>query len=102
MGSTCRGFAAVAAFAVVEIRYVNGPLLGPSGLDDLPDFTTLGIFRTEVAENGAPTGVMEDTPAIICGEFGKGRVLLTGPHPEYVEGLEPMVVRAARWAGGME
>lgn len=86
----------------LAIRYANGPLLGRSDLDDLSDFTTLGVFRTEVAKNGAPTGMMKDTPALICGELGRGRVLLTSPHPEYVEGLEPMVVRGVRWVGGRE
>lgn len=85
---------------LVEIKYANGPLLAPSELPEIPDFQTLALFRTEIARNGAPTGVMIDTPAMVAGRYGKGRVFCSSPHPEYTPGLEELVRRAVRWAAG--
>jgi len=42
----------------------------------------------------------QDTPAIIIGRFGKGRVFCSSPHPESTEGLEPLVRQAIRWSAG--
>ena len=80
-------------------RYVNGPLLAPAGDANLPACTTLATFTTELAQNGAPTGVMIGTTAIASAAYGAGRVFLTSGHPEFTPGLEGWVPRAARWAG---
>jgi len=84
----------------IDIRYANGPLLAPAGRPDIPDFTPLALFRGEIAENGAPKGVMINTPAIVAGRWGRGRVLVSSPHLEYSKGLESFVERAVRWAAG--
>lgn len=86
----------------IPIHYANGPLLAPAGLNDLPDFESLALFRTEIAQNGAPKGVMLDTPAIVSGTCGKGRVLCFSPHPEATDGLEAFVERAVEWAARRE
>ncbi len=85
---------------LVTIFYANGPLLADSGLEDVPDFCCLAVFRDEIARNGAPEGVMAGTPAVVCGEFGLGRVICFSPHPEKTESLWPLLVRGAAWAGG--
>lgn len=85
---------------LLDIRYANGPLLAPAQDPNIPDFKPLALYRTEIAENGAPEGVMKDTPAIVVGRFGQGRVLCSSPHPEYTDGLESFVHRAVRWAAG--
>ncbi len=85
---------------MIDIRYANGPLLAPDEDPNIPDFRVLAHFRTEINKNDAPEGVMKDTPAIIAGRFGKGRVFCSSPHPEYTEGLEPLVHKAVRWAAG--
>jgi glutamine amidotransferase-like uncharacterized protein len=84
------------------IRYANGPLLGPSTMHDLPGFKVLAEFRSELAENGAPTGVMIHTPAIVSGEFGRGRLILLSPHAEHKEQTEFIIVRALNWAAGRD
>jgi len=43
----------------------------------LADYEPLAVFRTEVANNGAPPGVMINSPAIAAGRCGQGRVLYT-------------------------
>jgi len=85
---------------LIDIRYANGPLLAPDEDPDIVDFQSLAHFRTEINKNDAPEGVMKDTPAIIAGRFGKGRVFCSSPHPEYTDGLEPLIHKAIRWAAG--
>lgn len=88
----------------VTIYYAQGPLLGRPEWDDpeTPDYESLGIFRTEIAKNGAPQGVMPRTTAIARAEFGKGRVFCFSPHPELTEGLSHFVRRAVQWASGKD
>ena len=79
---------------VVDIIYANGPLLGPCGRDDLDDYEVLARFRTEINENKAPKGVMLNSPAMILGRFGSGKVILFSPHPEKTEALHGFIHRA--------
>lgn len=81
----------------IEIKYANGPLLGPAEMTELPGYEVLAVFRSELHENGAPEGVMINTPAIITAEYGKGRVMLLSPHAEHVPGLEWIIRNAANW-----
>jgi putative intracellular protease/amidase len=84
-----------------DVRYANGPILAPHGRDDIPPFETVAYFRTELAENDTPVGVMVDAPAIVRGIFGEGRVVVSSPHPENTEGLDGTFAPAAvRWAAG--
>lgn len=80
------------------VKYANGPVMEPAGSPDLPDFTTLAIFKTETAENDTPAGIQVNSPAILSGTFGKGRVVGVSPHPEQSEGLEHVVPRLLRWS----
>ena len=82
------------------MRYVNGPILVPAGVDLLPDFQPLAHFRTELAKNDTPVGLMVNSPAIVAGNCGKGRVLVSSPHPEQTPGLEHFVPKAVRWVTG--
>jgi glutamine amidotransferase-like uncharacterized protein len=80
------------------VKYANGPVMEPAGSPDLPDFTTLAVFKTETAENDTPAGIQVNSPAILSGAFGKGRVVGISPHPEQSEGLELVVPRLLRWS----
>ena len=79
------------------VHYGNGPILKPAGRTDLAPYEPLAFYRTELAENDTPIGAMVNTPAIVRGQFGKGRVLISSPHPEQTPGLEIIVDRAV-WA----
>ena len=81
----------------VTVRYHNGPLLVPNNNPAIPDFEPLSLFRTEVARNGSPPGIMVNSPAVVRGTFGKGRVLVSSPHPEQTPGLEAFAEKAIRW-----
>jgi predicted deacylase len=80
-----------------DCRYVNGPIIKAGTIQDLPPYETLASFRSELAENGAPAGLMVDSPAIFVSAFQKGRVVCISPHPEQTTGLEDFVPRAVAW-----
>jgi glutamine amidotransferase-like uncharacterized protein len=79
------------------VRYANGPIIKADIRKDLPEFETLVSFRTELALNDTPVGVMVNSPAMVRSTFGLGRVFTSSPHPEQTAGLEPLVEQAVRW-----
>lgn len=81
-----------------SVKYANGPVMEPANSPDLPDFTTLALFKNEVAENETPAGIQIDSPAILTGTFGKGRVVGVSPHPEQTVGLDGLVPRLIQWS----
>ncbi|HUT36327.1 MAG TPA: succinylglutamate desuccinylase/aspartoacylase family protein [Planctomycetota bacterium] len=83
---------------LIGIWYANGPLMAPASRPDIPDFTVLALFRSEINKNNAPQGVMLGTPAMACGAWGKGRVFVISVHPERTAGLDAFVRRAVQWA----
>jgi predicted deacylase len=80
-----------------DVLYANGPIVARENAPDLPAFDTLAFFRTEMAENGSPAGVMSNSPAIFCSRYKQGRVMCISPHPEQTPGLEVFVPRAVDW-----
>jgi putative intracellular protease/amidase len=79
------------------VMYHQGPLLMPDDKTDLPAYTPVATFETEVALNGAPHGVMQGTTSMASGIFGKGRVFVISPHPEQTPGLDGLVREAVAW-----
>lgn len=84
------------------VKYANGPVMEPAGSPDIPDFTTLAVFKTETAENETPPGIQIDSPAILTGPYGEGRVVGISPHPEQSDGLREIVPRLIEWSVGRE
>lgn len=85
-------------FADRAVRYSNGPIIKPDQRKDLPEYETLLTFRTELALNDTPVGVMVNSPAMVRGGYGLGRVFISSPHPEQTAGLESLVEKAVRWS----
>lgn len=79
------------------IRYHNGPIIQPLGRADLPAYQVAAFFRTEMAKNNTPVGVMVGSPAAVFAPFGKGRVITISPHSEDTPGLENVIPRALAW-----
>jgi hypothetical protein len=80
-----------------DCKYANGPILCPAGVESLPDYEPLAFFRTEMAKNGTPVGLMVNSPAIVAGLCGKGRVIAISPHPEQTPGLDEFIPHAVAW-----
>lgn len=85
---------------LLDIRYANGPVFDPAGSPEIGDFEPLAYFRTELAENGSPKGAQINSPAMVIGQYGQGRVLCSSPHPEQQPGMEAFIVKAVRWSAG--
>jgi hypothetical protein len=85
-----------------KVRYHNGPIIKPAQRTDVPAYTPVSLFRSEIAEYGSPVGVMVNSPAQALGTFGRGRVFISSPHPENTPGLEHLIPRGALWAGGVD
>lgn len=82
------------------IHYANGPILVANGNAELDDFEPLAYFRTELAENDTPIGLMVGTPAMVRGSYGRGRVLAFSPHAESTDGLRHWIRAAVEHAAG--
>lgn len=83
--------------ATFDCLYANGPIIAPDTKTNLPAFETLAYFRSEYASNGAPAGVMINSPAIVRGQYQQGRVVCVSPHPEQTDGLQDIVPNAILW-----
>lgn len=80
-----------------DCLYANGPVVKRDEKTNLPPFEILAHFRTEMASNGSPAGIMIDSPAIFAGAYQQGRVVCVSPHPEQTKGLEHFVPQAIYW-----
>ncbi len=76
---------------VFKVRYNNGPVIRALNRPDLPPFTVLATFRSEIVRPGGQPGVMLDSPAIVMAPYGRGRVLTISPHPENTPGVENLI-----------
>ena len=77
-----------------EINFHNGPIVSPMNLEGLGPYKPLAFFRSEQVLYPPQKGTMLNSPAIVMGEFGQGRVMSISPHPESSPGLEKMIVQA--------
>ena len=82
-------------------RYHDGPI--PAKGDPVPDseYEVLATFDSHVMQRGKASTPMYGMPAIVCGRYGKGKVLVSVMHPEYFPsthdvlgaGFKPLVGR---------
>jgi putative intracellular protease/amidase len=85
-----------------DVKYHCGPVVTRADAAGLPEYEVLAFFRSEVADNGTPPGIMVNSPALAAARYGKGRVLFVSPHPEQTAGLEDLVKQAAIWTAGRD
>ena len=81
----------------VVIEYRQGALMAPAQIDSMPAYVEAGAFASEVALNGAPTGVMIGATAFAFSTYHKGRAVAFSPHPEITAGYQYMVADAVEW-----
>lgn len=80
-----------------DVLYANGPIIQPNTSSNIPPYETIAAFRTELAKNDTPKGIMINAPAMARGTYGQGRVVISSPHPEQTDGLEDFVETFVRW-----
>lgn len=81
-----------------DVLYHNGPIISPKEIPEIEDYTPLAWFRSEQVRYEPQRGTMVDTPAIVSGRFGRGRIVSISPHPEADQALESIIVDSIRWA----
>jgi len=79
--------------------FENGPIFVPGKLD-LPAYTPLVRYVSDLAAADAPKGMMTGRDAVIAAPLGNGRVVAFGPHPELSPGLNHWLVNAVAWSSG--
>jgi N-formylglutamate amidohydrolase/glutamine amidotransferase PdxT len=79
------------------IWYANGPLLGPGNNPSIPDYEPLALYKSEIAKNDAPPGIMLGTTAIARGRFEAGKVICFSCHPEITDDRQTMLHQAIDW-----
>lgn len=83
----------------MTLHYGQGPIFAN---EDSPAYTRLATYKTEIHKlhPKETTGEMVGTAAVITALYGKGRVLLSSPHPELTSqpGRKPIIERYARYA----
>lgn len=88
------------ADGVLTVLYASGPVLAPDDTPDPSAFQPLAYYRSEITAKGGEEGIMVNSPAIVAGHFGQGRVISCSPHPEQTAGLEDVIPRAVQWVAG--
>ena len=83
----------------IDYHYGNGPIFSPAEQGDLPAYEVLAWYRSGIGVNGADPQVMVDTPAILAGKYGRGRVLVSSGHSEWSAGIEAYLLRYVEWVG---
>ncbi|HCA51174.1 MAG TPA: hypothetical protein DEP12_12295 [Planctomycetaceae bacterium] len=85
--------------STLDIYYGQGPLLVRPLNDDpkTPNYESLAIYASEIAKNGAPSGIMKGTSAAVRGEYGKGKVFCFSAHPELTDGLHHLIPTVVKW-----
>ena len=85
--------------STLDIYYGQGPLLVRREWDDpkTPNYESLAIYASEIAKNGAPSGIMKGTSAAVRGEYGKGKVFCFSAHPELTDGLHHLIPTVVKW-----
>lgn len=63
------------------VRYSHGPISKPASWSH-GEAETLGSYKSTVGPIGRAGGNFFDAPAVIYGNFGKGKVIATSFHPE--------------------
>lgn len=81
----------------MPIFYGQGPLMAPKNDPYLPAYDQLAVFGSEIAKNGAPTGVMVNTTAIASAAYGQGRVMCISPHAEGIPAEYSLLNHAVLW-----
>ena len=65
-----------------RVRYSLGPISKPGAPWAHGKGEVLGVYKGTVSPSGRPGGNFFDAPAVIYGNYGKGKVVATSFHPE--------------------
>lgn len=72
------------------VRYSQGPIVRPGKSVGENSSKTLAVYKGNITPLNRRGIDMYDTPAIIYGEYGKGKVIATSFHPESYSNTRPI------------
>ncbi len=85
----------------VNVAYHNGPVFDWRSAVSDPQvreaLVPLAYFRGEIVGQGGAIGIMNGSPAMVLGRYGKGLVLGISPHPEKTPPLYKIIPHALSW-----
>lgn len=79
-----------------RMDHTGGPVLYRANEPDLPDYRSLASYGSELWRHPFQRGTMIGTPAMVATKFGRGKVVLFGPHPVAGGGRENLLTQAIR------
>ena len=74
------------------VRYSRGPISRPGKQPGEGWGEVLGVYKSTVGPVGRPGGNFFDAPAVIHGQFGKGKVIAASFHPESYQSSHPIAL----------
>ena len=78
------------------LQYYDGPILAAVDSSDIK-YVEIGKYVTDIHSNpGTPKGITPGKTVLLYQQVGKGRVFVSGGHPEATQGYRWMVARMAR------
>jgi len=85
------------------IRYSGGPIIRKTDSEiEHANFEVFGTYDFEASTSGRANKGMYDSPAILGGTYGKGKVFTTVAHPEYFEETLDIIEGAFKFVTGRE
>ena len=78
----------------LDMQFANGPILSEWKEKTLSSVVSLANYRSEMWQCDLQKNTMIGTPAIAAAKYGKGFIILFGPHPEATPDLEKLIVEA--------
>lgn len=84
---------------MITVHYENGAVLQSAQVADIPAYTALASYISDVHQNSsAQTGIMPGSSAITASNYGNGKCVLFSFNPELTEGLGKMFAQGVVWA----
>lgn len=81
----------------LPVTFHDGPVIMAGSLKAVTPFQPLAYYRSEALRDVSQRGTMMDTPAIVSGTFGAGRVIAIGPHFEQEFRNYPLLIKCLQW-----
>jgi glutamine amidotransferase-like uncharacterized protein len=78
----------------MEMEFSGGPVFANWPAAERAGVVSLANYRSEIWRFEKQRNTMIGTAAIVTAKFGKGRIILFGPHPEVTPARKRMVVTA--------
>ena len=80
-----------------RVDYHNGPVMVPGGPIPGANFKVVATYYSDVNAGPKPRATMAGKAAIVAGNYGQGRIVAIGPHPEKDVGDHSILKGALRY-----